>query len=252
LLIFDHDVECGEQFAHAGHGADLIGFACLGESLEEGSDGMVVGSCAEHGHIEDVAQVGSSAPDGAFTAVLAAVLIERCHTDKRRDFLPVEHAKFGQQRQQSASSARADARHAREDLAFVVPVVVGLHECLDLGLDVLDLPVQQVDRLLDVFINAFSASGGSAVIDLHRSHVHELSAAVDQVAEFPLFFRGFLGQTRAAILGETGQHLGVDTIGLGQDVERLGEVANPAGSHHRHLVFPFQQVGDQFLLINSG
>ena len=224
-VCFDECVEDHQQFAHASDDDELERFSLGFQALGERSDDRIATSCCQGGHVQDAADRGSAAPDGAFALKASTVSIERCQADQRGDFLSVEKTEFREFRQQRCDGDRSDTGSRLDDRALVFPFVIGFEQREDLLFNAFDLFVQQIDDLLHAFADGFGCERFPPAF-LGGSQVDELTSACDELGEFLLFFMGIGKSSRSNVLPEPGDDLRIESIGLGQNAEASGEVAH--------------------------
>jgi len=223
----------------------------LSESIGESLDDGIAASGGEGRHVEDTADGFSSAADGAFALVLSAVAIEGSQADEGGDLLAVELSQFGDIGDEGGGGDAAESWDRLDELGFLAPVVIGLHELLDSGLNAVDLTFEDFEDGLDALSGRFDVSRLEAV-GLHGPEVDELSAAGDELLDFGLFFRGFLSGRRLGLLGKEGQDPGIEAIGLGEQAERSREIANATGIDDGHVIAGVEEVGHEFSLVTAG
>ena len=90
------------------------------------------------------------------------------------------------------------------------------------------------------------------MIGLHSPQVDQLAAAAHELSQFGAFRRVFFEDAGLNALPETGQDERVETIGLGQDAERFGEVADLPRVDHGDLVTGFPERGDELAFVTAG
>ena len=76
-------------------------------------------------------------------------MVERGQSGQGSDLLSVEASQFGKFGQKRGAGDRADARHALNDLILGLPIVIGLHELGDFGIELGALLVQEGQELSD-------------------------------------------------------------------------------------------------------
>src|SRR5204862_5691 len=82
----DHGVENGQKFPHGCDESNLLGFAGCTEAIVKGLDIGIVTSSDKGGHVENGADLGSSAPHGSSSAEGAAVPVEGSDSYQGGDF----------------------------------------------------------------------------------------------------------------------------------------------------------------------
>lgn len=80
----------------------------------------------------------------------------------------------------------------------------------------------------------------------------KLSPSGDKIIKFGLFFMGFSDRPGLNVLSETGDHKGIESIGLGKQTERFGVVPNLSGIDDRNHMSGGSQVTDECLFVASG
>lgn len=250
-VIFEHGVECHEELAHAGGDDQLEGFPGAFEAIGELFDGRVESSCAECSHVKSRADGSPPAGDGSFTGMSATVAIERGDTGESGDLLSIEASEFRKFPEEREGGGVSDTRRAGEEIEFGAPVIVVADEFQELHFDLLDLLIEQLNDAVDALADGFDSSP-LAVIGLGGAHDNELPAPNEKLFEFRLFFRGFIERTRLHELSETGNDPGVDAIGLGENSQGLGEVADLAGIDDGDEMPGGDQLGSDLSMVGAG
>src|SRR6266508_1579815 len=88
LVAFDHRIEDGQHLSHAGDYGHLLQFALREQPLVELFDHGVTSRGRKRGHIEWSSDRCATSPTTPFTFVLAAIIVERSHTNELGDLLP--------------------------------------------------------------------------------------------------------------------------------------------------------------------
>ena len=70
--------------------------------------------------------------------------------------------------------------------------------------------------------------------------------------QFLLFFMGLAECSRSDVLGESGDDLGIDAVGFGQNAETFGEVANLTRIDNGDQMAGVSEFGDDSSLIPAG
>ena len=200
----------------------------LSKSICKGFNDGIEPFGSERRHVEDGANGFSSAADGAFSLVRAAITIEGSQADEGGDLLAVQFAEFRNIGDHGGGGNRPEAGNRLDELGFIAPVIVGLDEGLDGAFDVVDLPLERIEDGLDTFSGELGF-GDLPAIGLLGSEVDELPPAGDELLDFGLFFRSFLDGDGLHLFGEERQDTGIDAIGLGHQAQRPSEVAGPFG-----------------------
>jgi hypothetical protein len=223
----------------------------LSEAVSESLNDGVAASGGEGRHVKDGADGFSPTADGSFTLVGAAIAIEGGQSDQGGDLLSIELTEFGDLREEGRGSDATEPRHGLHELSLLAPIIVGFDEGFDGGFDLADLAVEESQDGLDAFSDAFGADDLEA-IGLHGPQVNKLSSAGDELLDFGLLFRGFMGWRRLDLLGEKGQDASIDAVGLGDQAEGLGEISGPFGIDHGDVMSLVEQVGNELSLIAAG
>ena len=164
---------------------------------------------------------------------------------------PICAAQFVQVGQQGGAEHGADAGYGLQQLVDRVEVVVGVDQLSDLDVQFGDLLFEGFKHGIDGPQGGF-ADGPPAAVGLLGADVRQLPAAGDQGFEFDLVFRAFFGQAGRRPAGELDQHLGINGVGLGQNSQAFGEVANVGGIDPRHWQVGVQQRIQQWLFETTG
>ena len=229
-IMLDHDVEYGEQLAHAGGEGHLLGFAGLTQALVEVTQDWIVSGGHQSRHVQGCPHLPAPSPHRAFSPQRAAVPVEGRHTYQCGDLTTVQRPQFGQVGQEGHGQNRPHARSATEQLVFVSPHGRGAHEVFHIPVQVLQTLFQPANVLLD--LGAYTRGGSSKPVFLRSYHLHQLASSGHQR---PQFLRGVIGQGSggwAHRLGKVGQHLGVQRIGFGQFPRSTGEVPHMPGVNY--------------------
>ena len=177
---FEHGVEDGEHFAHAGDDYDFEWFMGLSESLGEGFDGVVGSHGGDGGHVESVSDLCSSASDTAGTSMCAAIYIEWRDAYQGSDLSVVEGTEFGQVGQDGESCDISDTRNAFKDIAFSFEFLIGLNCFGQQGLDFVDEFIELFDKFADCLFDALDGSGFEMLF-FEFTQFHQLSSAREQL-----------------------------------------------------------------------
>ena len=140
---------------------------------------------------------------------------------------PVEAAEFGHLGNQGARGDRADPRHALEQVVGGAPSRGAADGVADVAVEVGELGLEHLERGGDGACHLRRAGLPPAVL-LHADHLDDLAAAGDELGEglrVRVRHRPRLGPHA---LGEEGDRLGVEAVGLGEPPGGAGEVADLA------------------------
>lgn len=250
-VVFDHGVEDDQQLSHAGGEGDF-GFFPLG--LEPGIEGFEYGVMAsgdEGGHVERRPESGSAAPDASLAAELSTIVIQGSDSHQGGDLLTVELTELGQFGDECGGGHFADARNTFEKLVALVPVIVGFDELEDLPVDPFEVFVNGVDEVLNAVQDLF-VDGQRPAIEFRGAMLDELSSPGGQFVELSLLFMGLSDRARLDVLGKPCDDEGVDAVGLGEQTERFGIVADLRWIDDRDGIAGGGQIADEGLLVASG
>ena len=232
---FEHGVEDHQEFSHAGHDDFFGSFFVFGvgtQSESEGFDDGVVSHGRLGGHVQDVADGGSAAGDAALALVVSAVVVEGSDSDQGCDLGAIEFTEFRQFGQHRRRGLAGDSGDGLQDLGLGSPVVVGLDEPRDFGFEVFDLVVEHLEQFADALLGDF-VDGLLQTIGLHRAQFDELPTTDDEFRQLGLLGRKERRPTWFRLLSEARDDGGVEAIGLGQDPQALGEIADTLGIDDR-------------------
>ena len=109
--MFDDGVEDDEEFSHGGDEGHEFGFSGADESLIERFELCIVPDGDDGGHVEGLAELGSSAAGGSLPSERAAVAIGGSDADESCDLLVVELSEFGKFADQGCGGGWSDAVH---------------------------------------------------------------------------------------------------------------------------------------------
>src|ERR1044071_8681826 len=79
-VLLDHDVEVGQQLAHAGGDHQLLGLGIVPQPLGKGLDDLVEPHRGNSSHVQDTTNSGPSAADTAFAFELSGVAVVGRHS----------------------------------------------------------------------------------------------------------------------------------------------------------------------------
>ena len=117
----EHGVEDGEELPHAGDEGDLGEFARCDEPSMKGADDGVEARGDESAHVQDLADLSSSAPNDPSATQRAAVAVERSHSDESGDLLVGEGSKFRGEGQERSRQDLADTWDRAKQLVLLSP-----------------------------------------------------------------------------------------------------------------------------------
>lgn len=102
------------------------GFSGGFEPLSKVSNDGIAASCGEGCHVESGSYICSSPSDASSAFEFSTVVIKRSESSQGRDLTAVCGAEFGDLSEETSGGDFPNTRNAGKDLAFGVPVVVGL------------------------------------------------------------------------------------------------------------------------------
>ena len=222
---FDHGVEDDQEFSHAGHEDDFGEFALNCQAICERTNHRVVPTGRQGGHVQRASDRATTTVNRSTTSKLSAVPVVRCDTDECGDFLPIELAEFGNFRNQGCGGDCADAWRALEKFVLALPLIIRFDKLGDFRINPADILRKAVNILLHVLANE-PGRCGCLTVHFGGSQRNQLSASRDQFVEFVLFFMGLRHGSRSNHLSEMRDDACVDFVGLGEDAECFGEVAD--------------------------
>lgn len=94
--MFEHCVQDGQQFAHAGGESNFLGLTYGEEAVVEGMQHRIVANGDERRHVKRRADARAASLAGSLSAELATVATERRDTHECGDLFPGQRAELGQ------------------------------------------------------------------------------------------------------------------------------------------------------------
>ena len=199
----------------------------LVESLGEEFDLGVYSCCRERGHVKRRAKPGSSTMDGTFSSLLAAVAVDRCDADQGGDFFLVESSKLGKFRDDGVRGAFANAGHGCQPLSRLIFLRIALNKFFNLAIEAIDFLLEEGEMPLEARLR-HACLGLRVTILLGGSHDDELPPSQHHFSQFSSVFLYFGSELKLRPFREDRDHLGVDSVGLGQLVLRDREGTSPS------------------------
>src|SRR5918995_4302255 len=95
-VVANHDVDDGQQSAHASYHCDFEGFMVGAQSVVEVSQQRVVANAGQRSHIHQFANVSAATINVSSAAAVTAVAVERGDSHPLADLLSVELAQLRQ------------------------------------------------------------------------------------------------------------------------------------------------------------
>ena len=222
--VFDHCVECDEELSHAGHLDDEVWFSGIFESFCEFDEDRVTSPGREGSHIECGTNLASSARNATSSFQFTAVMVVGCDTGKCGDLGSIYGTQFGDFGEELMGGHFTDSRYAAEDIAFCLPVFIGVKEVGDGIFDDDQLLVEQGNSLPNTLVRNFPLCGLLSVY-FDGSEMKDLFSSCDEILQFLLAFGGFGSQPGSDDLSELGEVTGVNGIGLGPVAESFRKVS---------------------------
>ena len=176
--MLQHGVEHDQQLSHARGEHDLRGFPGRAQALGERANDGIAARRHERAHIEDGADLGAPAPDGARSSPRPAVPIQGGHPHQRGDLFAGQRAEFRQRRQQRRRQHRPDAGRAPQERLLLAPhrtVVNGLRQ---IAIRLREFPFEPGD--VGAQTCAPRLTGMAEAVLLRRQHLDELPAAREE------------------------------------------------------------------------
>jgi hypothetical protein len=135
--------------------------------------------------------------------------------------------------QEGAGERGSDAGDAAQESLVLTPDRTRLDDILEVSLGALKLFLQPPEVGSNALLDG-TRNGSRETVVLSDEHTDQLAAPVDDLAKE----HGFLVGQRLGLglerLGETGEDIGVNSVGFGQGACRLGEVPHLAGIDYRN------------------
>ena len=208
---------------------------------------------AEHrGHpnyVERAAHTGPPTPDDAAATQRAAVAGEEGHAHQGGNGLAVEPAQFGHLGEQGQGGGGADAGHTTQQVLPRPPQQAVLDRVAQVPVEVGQLLLQPGDMGRDAGLHRRQCR--VEPLALGSEHGHDLAAPAQQGAQLLRPGIGHRLRGWPDHLGEAGEHLCIQVVGLGQLSDAACEVAHLArvddssghpgtrqGRDERHLAPP--------------
>ncbi len=225
--MFQYRIENRQQLPHARSERDLLRFARSLQALIEGSDHRIESGGDDGVHIEDGADLCTSAPHCASPAERAAIAIEWRDADEGGDLLVRQCARFRKTRQQGRSHHGAYARHTLQEIVLVPPRGAVANRFRQRRVGVLELPFKPGNMSPDALADRRGCA--QEAILFGRQHLDHLPSPGQQRGQCPCLRirkRSWLG---AHHLRKLRQHLGIQGIGLRQPPTGFGKVPYLSG-----------------------
>src|SRR3990170_801781 len=229
----NHSVQDGQEFAHAGGKRHLLGLASRDEPLVEGLNGRIATGGHQGSHVEPAPPLRAAAPDAALAPQGAAVSVQRRHTDKGGDLLTVQATQLRQTGEQGGGDYRPYPWGALEKVVLLSPDRARADGLSQVPIQVGQAPLKPADVFQDV--GAHRPGRCPQAVLLGYQHLHQLAPPCQEGTQFlgGSIWEGTEGWPDG--LGELGQDLRIDSVGLGQAAGGPGKLPCLTGvdDHHR-------------------
>lgn len=203
------------------------------------------------GHVKCGSDTRAATEDRAFSFEFSAVTVERSDADQSGNFLPVELSQFGDFGDERSGRDISDARYRREELGFVIPLIVGFDECCHFFFEGKDLLVEEFDGLEQTFSDGFMDDILESTI-FGFSELDELSSSGDKLIEIVLFFMFLSQRSGSDLLSEVGDDECINGIGFGKNSDADGECPHLSGIDESDEVSGIKQLIDESFLVSAG
>ena len=245
---FEQRIKYGQEFSHASDMHYEIRFSGVFEALRERCDHRVEPSGGERGHVERSSDIRPSAGDAASPFEFSAIVVIGCQSPEGADLGSIGGAQFWDLGQELSGRIITDPWHTAQDLAFGIPVVVGIEQFGDGLFDGFELFVAHREGLLNTLEWDLSPGGLLSVL-LHGLELDQLSSSSDEILEFLLVFRCFGGQARSDEFGKVSEITGVDRVRLGAVSQPLGKVSCLSRIDNGHRLSGINEMADKRSLV---
>ena len=250
-LSLEHGVEDRQQLAHAGGQRYLAWLAGGTQTTVEGTDFLVASGGSQGGHVESGTYLGASAGNDTPATESTTVAVERSDADERGDLPAGELAQLGKLAEQSTSGLGTDTRDRLEEVFLFAPERRLFDVFVDVGVEGVDLAVEEGDGLLETDDDALGGRLMEAV-DLGGACGDELSATRHK-GFYGLF--GVIGEGTGMgpdVACEACDDGGVEGVGLGELPGGAGEVADLSGIDDGDGDVACGQLGGDVGLVAAG
>ena len=222
-----HDgVEDDQELSGDGNEGELCRFAGLSQLCVEGLEVVGAADGVEGGHVEGITDTLAPAADLTLAAVGTAVDVEGSQARKRRGLLRPDMPEFRHLRDELHAGHGTHTGQRAHQLCIVRDLRLCLDQGSDVGLDLFDLAVENLDKAANAFGHG-SVIGFTATVLLLGSHEDQL------IPPFCQSRQGVAGRRRDLLSGgphgarEGGEHPCVDRVSFGELAAGTGKVASP-------------------------
>src|SRR5688572_19860658 len=179
-VVANHDVDDGQQSAHASYHCDFEGFMVGAQSVVEVSQHRVMANAGKRSHIYQVANVSSATIDVSSASAVTAVAIERGDPHQLADLLSVELAQLRQFCDTGQGHQGTDTGHTEEYLVFAFPDRRLFYLLFELLIECLDAIFEPVDMFLDFLSDRRTDGRRTSTILFRGQHLHQLATTIQQ------------------------------------------------------------------------
>ena len=179
----------------------------------------------ERGHVESGSNGCATAADRAGFVQPTTVVIEGSYTDEAGDLSTVQATEFRQFGQEGVACGWTDSLGGLQNLILAAPCVAGLNGPGELLVDFRQLPIEQFDNRVDGVLD-FGEAGLMTAVGLRGAQLQQLPVSRDQGLEFSCVFIGKFAYGRLDVVSEASQNFRVDAIGLRENAQRTGVIAD--------------------------
>lgn len=202
----------------------------------------------QSGHVECRAQRGTSSFDATWAVVCATLVVHRSDTDEGRDLLPVKLSELWEFGNESGCSDGADTRDCLQAFVAFAPVVIGLDEFQDGVINAFEIFVQSINHRLEAQADIL-LRGDCLAIEFAGPEFDKLPSPSDQFIELALFLMSFSDRSGFDMLGKSSDDLSVQAVGLGQESDAFGIVADVPGIDDGDSMPGSDQIADESVFI---
>jgi hypothetical protein len=229
--MFDQRVQMNQQFMHRRDQRHLRQFTRRTPAAIGGSDRRIVCDGRHGRHMQGGPDAAASALDPAIAAAPATVVGQGSEADEFADLPMTERPQLRQRREQAGGGGGANAGHRLEEVIAGAPDWARLDLGAQLAIGLAQLLLEPGDMRHDIL--ADGAAGQREPVPLGGQHVHELPPSGDQRLQIGLEVIGQRSRRRLDPRAKGGEDRRIDRIGLFQEAERLGKIADLSGIDNR-------------------
>jgi transposase len=218
-------------YAHAGCEGHFSGLARRAKTVVKGLDDGVIPAGRQSRHIEGSSDPGPSSPDHPLAQETAAVSIEGGYPYQRGNLVAVQGAQLGEFGQEGDGHHWANPRDTAQQVVFLSPQGTLPNGGVEIPVQATQLLLQPADMVLDPLAHRIRSSDPQPVL-LGSKHLDNLVTPGQEGRQFlGLGIRQGMGSGPDR-LGEVGQDLGIQSVGLSQPASGSSKVSDLAGIDH--------------------